>query len=543
MEDDWIMESERLQIEHIRELDMEELQIEEVDDTHVYSSDDDFIDFFNQRGRGDDGGAGEFGGFTFDTCLASLHTYLGEVDDTHHKVTFLEGGAVLTLPMFYLEGVVLFPEATLPLTVVQPRFKAAVEKAMSQVDAPNTIGVVHVHRHPDDGSRRYATVGTTAEIRQFRRLQDGSINVLTRGQQRFHVRRRWVDVEGSPFAEIQIVQEDLPLRTPRDAFGQKSSITNMWNRNNSRRAISVNTSHVSSDEECDSDSISQTSFENDLSPETMRIHQSAISSAIRHDRIDEMTSSDDDQHMTNSSCSEKSLPNISGGSSRLNKRTRSSIIGNQSSNCPKPKAWVATDSKWLGSPARSYWPYWVYRMFDSYCLAQRVAVMWKQMVGTPSMDDIVNKPDLLSFDIASKMPVSISVRQELLEIDGICYRLRREIELLESFDRVRCKTCQALIARRTDILVMSADGPLGAYVNPHGYVHEIMTFNKVSDIALRGHASKQCSWFPGYAWTIANCASCESHAGWLFTATKSKLKPKSFWAIRSAQVADDIDRK
>ncbi|KAF6160061.1 hypothetical protein GIB67_032898 [Kingdonia uniflora] len=481
MEDDWIMESERLQIEHIRELDMEELQIEEVDDTHVYSSDDDFIDFFNQRGRGDDGGAGEFGGFTFDTCLASLHTYLGEVDDTHHKVTFLEGGAVLTLPMFYLEGVVLFPEATLPLTVVQPRFKAAVEKAMSQVDAPNTIGVVHVHRHPDDGSRRYATVGTTAEIRQFRRLQDGSINVLTRGQQRFHVRRRWVDVEGSPFAEIQIVQEDLPLRTPRDAFGQKSSITNMWNRNNSRRAISVNTSHVSSDEECDSDSISQTSFENDLSPETMRIHQSAISSAIRHDRIDEMTSSDDDQHMTNSSCSEKSLPNIS--------------------------------------------------------------VMWKQMVGTPSMDDIVNKPDLLSFDIASKMPVSISVRQELLEIDGICYRLRREIELLESFDRVRCKTCQALIARRTDILVMSADGPLGAYVNPHGYVHEIMTFNKVSDIALRGHASKQCSWFPGYAWTIANCASCESHAGWLFTATKSKLKPKSFWAIRSAQVADDIDRK
>lgn len=39
-------------------------------------------------------------------------------------------------------GVVLFPEATLPLRVVQPNFIAAVEKALRQVDAPYTIGVV-----------------------------------------------------------------------------------------------------------------------------------------------------------------------------------------------------------------------------------------------------------------------------------------------------------------------------------------------------------------------------------------------------------------
>ena len=54
----------------------------------------------------------------------------------------------------------------------------------------------------------------------------------------------------------------------------------------------------------------------------------------------------------------------------------------------------------------------------------------------------MNKPDILSFSIASKIPVSESIRQELLEIDGVSYRLQREIELLESFDRVRCKHCQ-----------------------------------------------------------------------------------------------------
>jgi len=60
------------------------------------------------------------------------------------------------------------------------------------------------------------------------------------------------------------------------------------------------------------------------------------------------------------------------------------------------------------------------------------------------MDGFVRKPDLLSFYIGSKIPVSESARQELLEINGTSYRLRREIELLEGFDHVRCKNCQVL---------------------------------------------------------------------------------------------------
>lgn len=71
--------------------------------------------------------------------------------------------------------------------------------------------------------------------------------------------------------------------------------------------------------------------------------------------------------------------------------------------------------------------------------------MWKQIVGAPSMDELVKKPDLLSFHIGSKIPLSESIRQELLEIDGTSYRLRREIELLESFDRIRCKNCQVIL--------------------------------------------------------------------------------------------------
>lgn len=39
-------------------------------------------------------------------------------------------------------GVVLFPGATLPLRVIESNFVAAVEKSLSRVDVPYTIGVV-----------------------------------------------------------------------------------------------------------------------------------------------------------------------------------------------------------------------------------------------------------------------------------------------------------------------------------------------------------------------------------------------------------------
>ncbi|KMZ61255.1 hypothetical protein ZOSMA_53G00390 [Zostera marina] len=165
--------------------------------------------------------------------------------------------------------------------------------------------------------------------------------------------------------------------------------------------------------------------------------------------------------------------------------------------------------------------------------------MWKQISGAPKIHDLVKNPDILSFYIASRLPLSQTTRQELLEIHGVSYRLQRELQLLERFNIVRCKSCQTVIAKRSDMLVMSSDGPLNAYVNTHGFVSETMTFYDASHVVLNGHPIKEHSWFPGYAWTITNCEVCESHMGWLFTTSKKNLKPKHFWAIRSSQIADD----
>jgi hypothetical protein len=64
---------EQIQMQHFRELDMEQLEVEDIDyDSTSILSDDDS----SMAGRGD-GGGGAHGGFTFDTNLASMHTYLG----------------------------------------------------------------------------------------------------------------------------------------------------------------------------------------------------------------------------------------------------------------------------------------------------------------------------------------------------------------------------------------------------------------------------------------------------------------------------------
>ena len=92
-------------------------------------------------------------------------------------------------------------------------------------------------------------------------------------------------------------------------------------------------------------------------------------------------------------------------------------------------------------------------------------------------------------------------------------------------------------------------------MNPHGCIHQLVTVKKISNFKLVGRRflsfflfspsplplfflsslfslqkpttnnnknnANRCSedsWFPGYSWTILNCAGCGRHLGWRFTA-------------------------
>ncbi|KAM7262570.1 hypothetical protein ACFE04_000253 [Oxalis oulophora] len=124
---------------------------------------------------------------------------VNDSEDDHHAAAYIRlrrhviDDDISSINQCLLSGLVLFPQDTLPLRVIQPNFIAALDKALLN---NFTIDVVRVSHNYTNRVQRLATVGTTAEIRQYRRLEDGSINVVTRGQQCFRLRRHWFDGEG-----------------------------------------------------------------------------------------------------------------------------------------------------------------------------------------------------------------------------------------------------------------------------------------------------------------------------------------------------------
>ncbi|KAH9555626.1 hypothetical protein CY35_08G124200 [Sphagnum magellanicum] len=423
-----------------------------------------------------------------------------EVDDVTSSRSFADAGAVLTLAMFYLEGIVLFPGDTLPLRVLQPRFLAAVDRARHSVEAPNMLGVIHVRARPQDGQVHVASVGTTAEL----------------------------------IAQVLIIDEETPLHIPRDAFGLLASVPAFQSGKVPQAVVTSPLAYELSDDEtvelevADSDSGTEeervlrrlTQFaaaSNDLlrviqremggeenndeegilhwlgqiqrvhhqGPETPGHDGEGLVAGEGLGSVENLESEDMDSQDQGTP-----LAVDYGNGSRLKRPVEGGWGGVY-------KAWAVDASKWRWRAQRTAWPHWVYSQFDAYELARRAADMLRQMADLPRMEAMVRSPNLLSYHIASNMPLQDATRQELLEVDGTVHRLRREIELLETMDQLRCKCCFSIIARRSDMLVMSSDGPITAYVNAHGYVHETLTLARARGLILAGQPQTTNSWFPG----------------------------------------------
>jgi len=60
-----------------------------------------------------------------------------------------------------------------------------------------------------------------------------------------------------------------------------------------------------------------------------------------------------------------------------------------------------------------------------------------------------------------------------------------------------CRRCDSVITQKNDIFSMSVEGPLGAYVNPGGHVHEMLTVAQTRGLRLIGRPTVENSWFDG----------------------------------------------
>ncbi|XP_054276612.1 protein cereblon [Macrosteles quadrilineatus] len=206
------------------------------------------------------------------------------------------------------------------------------------------------------------------------------------------------------------------------------------------------------------------------------------------------------------------------------------------------------------------WPAFVHEMYNADRLVQQVKEQLSSTLisqhdknkpneqGAPVKLVLPDDPTELSFWVARNVPMKEIHRVMMLKLNSPIQRLRWELKIMqqvaysECLDAISpfwklskqflcCRSCTNTVGSDSDLFSMSTEGPQSTFVNPNGYLHETITLYKVKSIYAVGLPSTEFSWFPGYAWTIAKCNHCNHHLGWMFTATKSNLKPLKFWGI------------
>jgi Lon protease-like protein len=122
-----------------------------------------------------------------------------------------------SLPLFPL-GTVLFPGGVLPLRIFEVRYLDMIGKC-HKAGAP--FGVVALTqgtevRRPGGGAETFHSVGTLATITALETPQPGLMTIQCHGEQRFRIARSEQLKHGLWIADVQGLQDDLPIPVPDD---------------------------------------------------------------------------------------------------------------------------------------------------------------------------------------------------------------------------------------------------------------------------------------------------------------------------------------
>ena len=85
----------------------------------------------------------------------------------------------------------------------------------------------------------------------------------------------------------------------------------------------------------------------------------------------------------------------------------------------------------------------------------------------------------------------------------------------EDDDRIRCSRCRAEITRAA-LAVPRGGAHEHTFRNPAGYSWTIRCFRDAPGCTSTGGFTDEATWFAGYAWCFALCATCGRHLGWWY---------------------------
>ncbi|XP_044742982.1 protein cereblon isoform X2 [Chrysoperla carnea] len=178
------------------------------------------------------------------------------------------------------------------------------------------------------------------------------------------------------------------------------------------------------------------------------------------------------------------------------------------------------------------WPLWVFTSYDEDYLVTEIFDLLKNF-----KEILPRDPLKLSYWVIQNFLLSTAERIEALKFNSSVQRLRFVLNNMRNPRYISCSQCQSEFAGQEDLFPMSKDGLQNNFVNPGGVVHETITVLRAHRISLIGQPQVVYSWFPGYAWTIAQCSVCTNHhIGWRFTATTPDLLPQKFYGLTRSSV-------
>ena len=108
----------------------------------------------------------------------------------------------MDLPLFPLH-VVLFPGATLPLHIFEPRYRAMMEHVLAR---DRSFGVIAIRHGMEAGGRADVhAVGTLAAVEQLKRAPDGTMDIVVGGRKRFRLLGRLPD-DPFPLGDVELIE-------------------------------------------------------------------------------------------------------------------------------------------------------------------------------------------------------------------------------------------------------------------------------------------------------------------------------------------------
>jgi uncharacterized protein len=119
-----------------------------------------------------------------------------------------------TIPLFPL-SVVLFPGGPLKLRIFETRYADMVGRCMREAQ-PFGVALLTEGREAG-GPALTATVGTSARIVDFERLDDGLLGITTRGERSFQIIARQVQADGLNLATVQWLAPEQAAVLPAES--------------------------------------------------------------------------------------------------------------------------------------------------------------------------------------------------------------------------------------------------------------------------------------------------------------------------------------